>query len=348
VGRAFSKTCVWWAMRSVIERHSVNERPRLPDYLRAPVGVFGFIFCAYSLLFFIIPATLSILVWQSGLPAWGKALVVVLLWSAAQQGLHLLGMVGHEGFHGNLHRNRLVSVHLGMLFSSMVVGYLVAGYYVTHWDHHLYTNTQDDPDVQACARFKSFWSRLLLSRLYLTKIYRRNTFLLAFGRDFPGDRLPYGLRKLRTFSRFNLVYQLIWIAVYASVGVLDPMAFVVAILAPHIGLVGASGLRVYVEHAGTDAQVGRDARSFSSRLWTILFFGNNLHLEHHLYPNVPCYRLPALHRWLREQGFFDRNRSFIEPNGAAVFKYAGARYPYPSGDERMATKRRLLPATGGS
>jgi beta-carotene hydroxylase len=312
----------------------VIEKPRLPNYLTAPVGAFGFVFCAYSLLLFAIPALLSIVIWESDTLLWGKVVFFVLLWSAAQQGLHLLGLVGHEGLHGNLHRNRLLSVHLGMFFSSMATGFLVVGYYMTHWDHHLYTNTLEDPDVGAYTRFKSFWSRLVLSRMYQTKAYRRNTLALAFGRGFPGKRLPYGFRKLRVFARFNLAYHVIWIAIYALIGFVDPMWFVVAILVPYIAVVGASGLRVYIEHAGTDAEVGTNARSFSSHLWTILFFGNNLHLEHHLYPHVPCYRLPALHRWLREQGFFHRNGSFIEPYSAGAFKYAAARYAYPSGGER--------------
>ena len=326
--------------------HSVAVRPRLPAYLRAPPGPLGLVFCAYSLLLFLVPAALSIVVLESVASPWLTMILLVPLWLVGQHGIHMLGMVGHEGFHGSLHRNRLVSVHLGLLFSSMAISYLATGYYVSHWRHHLYTNTEDDPDVQACGRFKTLWSRCLLSRMYLTKIYRQNTYRLAFGGEFPGERLPFGLPKLRTFARFNLLYQLFWIAAYAAVGAIDLTWLLVAIVVPHLGAVVSSGLRIYVEHAGTDAEPARAARSFSSRFWTILFFGNNLHLEHHLYPNVPCYRLPALHAWLKQQGFFERNASYIETDSAAVFKYAGARYPYPLGDGRIEAGRALLPTVG--
>jgi fatty acid desaturase len=30
----------------------------------------------------------------------------------------------------------------------------------------------------------------------------------------------------------------------------------------------------------------------------------NFHVEHHLMPSVPCWRLPALHRLLVERGFY--------------------------------------------
>jgi beta-carotene hydroxylase len=245
------------------------ERPRLPEHLRAPIGASGLVFCAYSLLLFLLPTALNILVYEEveSLPL--KIALLVPLWLLSQQGLHLLGMAGHEGLHGNLHSNRLLSIYLGLLFSSMVLGYLVAGYYVSHWQHHLFTNTEADPDVQACSRFKNYWSRCLLSRLYLTGLYRKATFRLAFGQEFPDDRLPYGLAKMRTFAKLNLYYQALWIAVYAVFGVFQPMWLLVGVAMSYLLTIVGSGLRVYVEHAGTDGEPGRIARSFSSTFWTI-------------------------------------------------------------------------------
>ncbi len=140
---------------------TVVERPRLPDYLRAPPDALGLVFCLYSLLLFVVPAALSIAVFQIVEPLWLKLVLLVPLWLVAEHGIHMLGMVGHEGFHGNLHRNRAVSIQLGLIFSSMAISYLVTGYYVSHWHHHLYTNTDDDPDVQACSRFKTVWVAVL-------------------------------------------------------------------------------------------------------------------------------------------------------------------------------------------
>src|SRR6185295_19313141 len=44
----------------------------------------------------------------------------------------------------------------------------------------------------------------------------------------------------------------------------------------------------------------------SSPFWNFAFLNSNFHLEHHYFPGVPLYRLPALHRLLqpfyREQG----------------------------------------------
>ena len=45
--------------------------------------------------------------------------------------------------------------------------------------------------------------------------------------------------------------------------------------------------------------------------WERLFIAPNYvnyHLEHHLSAAVPCYRLPGLHRLLKDRGFFDQHR----------------------------------------
>ena len=58
-------------------------------------------------------------------------------------------------------------------------------------------------------------------------------------------------------------------------------------------------------------------------------FGGNHHLEHHLYPAVPQWRLPALHRWLVAQGHYDAlpDASVIDSR-LSVYRYALGRYPY--------------------
>jgi len=48
----------------------------------------------------------------------------------------------------------------------------------------------------------------------------------------------------------------------------------------------------------------------------------------------------------KQQGFFERSASYIETGNAAVFKYAGAHYPYPSGDGRIAAEPAMVPASG--
>ena len=70
-------------------------------------------------------------------------------------------------------------------------------------------------------------------------------------------------------------------------------------------------------------------RTNSSPLLTLLYFGNNFHLEHHLYPGVPCYRLPAVHSHLKSLGVFDQ---LVAPIGTDIASYFAPMLrvmPYP-------------------
>jgi fatty acid desaturase len=90
-------------------------------------------------------------------------------------------------------------------------------------------------------------------------------------------------------------------------------------------------VRPYIEHAGTGVGPFEDARTYSSPLMTALFAENNYHLEHHLFPSIPCYRLPALHRYLRTAGYYRAAGVAIEPTfrGALAHARAHSRYPEP-------------------
>jgi fatty acid desaturase len=92
-------------------------------------------------------------------------------------------------------------------------------------------------------------------------------------------------------------------------------------------------VRPYIEHAGTGVGLFQDARTYSSPLMTALFAGNNYHLEHHLYPSIPCYRLPALHRHLEAAGYYAAAPVAVEPTlrGALAHIRARWRYPEPPG-----------------
>lgn len=88
----------------------------------------------------------------------------------------------------------------------------------------------------------------------------------------------------------------------------------VAIAIPHLLGLLYTGLRPYAEHGGTGPGLFLDARTRTSPFFSVLYFFNNYHLEYHLYPWVPCYRLPAVHRYLKGYGYFRDPHVHIEPS----------------------------------
>src|SRR5262249_33062562 len=142
---------------------------------------------------------------------------------------------------------------------------------------------------------------------------------------------PFTGGTVRTLAVFNLLCSMLWLGTYIVITIYDPMAGLVSIALPHgLGLL-YTGLRPYLEHAGTDSEIFTNARTRTTPIFTALSFFNTYHLEHHLYPSVPCYRLPLVHRRLVEGGYLAANRAHIESGVLAAYAHAKSKSSYPMG-----------------
>ena len=59
---------------------------------------------------------------------------------------------------------------------------------------------------------------------------------------------------------------------------------------------------------------------------TAVYFGANYHLEHHLYPGVPCYRLHKVHKLLEDSGIYEQVNAPIEPSFFGSYRKVAAEY----------------------
>lgn len=318
--------------RVAVSEAARRERPRLPRELYERNGWWAAAFLLTGFAAFVGFGLLASWFVSTDTPIWLRALVTPVLVIAAAQGGHLLGFAGHEGIHLMLHRNKWVSTLLGA-FASAMTTLPAIGYGVAHWNHHRYTNQASDPDALLYPRYRTFWSRLLFARRAGTRTHLRNLVLMARGQPLPlGYRLPFTLREQQLLAVLNLGFLAFWFAVYAMLAYESPKTALVAVAAPLVVLVGMSGLRGYVEHAGTSVGVLRDSRSYTHPVYTALFFGNNFHLEHHVYPGVPCYNLPRVHRILAAGRCFAGHGSEVDGSlaGPLLATTSRAQYPEPS------------------
>jgi fatty acid desaturase len=253
------------------------------------------------------------------------------LFLMAGQGLHLLGIIGHDGSHGNLHRVRFKSMTIGIMCSSIVPLHCDVGFSIWHAEHHRWLNGEKDPDAALLGRYRSYLRRVLLVRSIVTRNYLRYTVRLATNR-WPEDhfiRLGVPRETLVRFARLNLACCLAWLSLFVTLTVRAPLVGICILWAPYAGAALLSGMRPYVEHAGTSTGEFDGARSYTNGLFTFLFGGANYHLAHHLFPTVPCYRLPAFHRWLESTGHFGGASLHVDPTLSGYVRYAGMRYPSP-------------------
>lgn len=311
-------------------------RPRLPRewYRHSLLGTATFL--GYAVVLFAVPATAAGVLSVADGALWWRVPAILSLLMIAQQGLHDLGISGHEGFHFLLHRNKYVSVLLGMFFSSMVILFMEIGIATSHLKHHRHTNQADDPDSQLFARFDTFWRRLFLARINTNRVYIRNAIQMARG-SVPEDRfLPFADRELVWLARLQVLLVGLWVALYVALLVRWPLPALVGVGGAHVAVFLMSGLRPYIEHAGTRDDAYGHSRSYCSPILTAAFFFNNLHLEHHLYPGIPCYRLGRVHRLLSEIGFFEASGAVVEPGFWGAFRALRGDSPYPHAKEIRA------------
>lgn len=281
-----------------------NElRKQLPDHLFRKSNIWPLYYILHGLTLWCGSSYLALLVYQTPeLASWLRHPIMAGLLALAGLGLAHMGTLGHEGFHGNLNRNRRLSMLMGIVTSSMVPFYLVVGYSVTHWQHHLFTNQDRDPDYRFFRGRDRLLTRFSNGPVTLTG-YLAMTLAIAVNPEKVRDNpYPFKPAEARVFAIINLLCVLAFIAGYLYVVVAAPLVSLVMLGIPYLVASAYVSLLPYIEHAGIDPRSPETTRSYTSPLFTLVFLGLNYHREHHLFPSVQIHKLPALHRQLAAQG----------------------------------------------
>jgi beta-carotene hydroxylase len=308
---------------------ALMKRPAIPREYYEPTGWQGVVFFVFTACWILVPGLAAIMVAKSDWALWARVAVCAPLVVLASHGFHLVGWFAHEGIHLSLAKNRYVSIVIGILVSGISL-FPAMGYGITHWNHHRFTNQESDPDARIYPRHRTFWRRFFLARLTANRGYVHNCVALVLGKPLDkGYRLPFTDTEQRLLAALTLANMGLWCVLYAGLTWIDPVAGALGAIVPLLISIPVTGLRIYLEHNGTDAGVFRDTRSYVAPFYTFLLHGNNMHLEHHLYPKVPCYNLPKVHAFLREQGCYRLWGSHIVPGIVAPLRYVGGRYQYP-------------------
>ncbi len=223
---------------------------------------------------------------------WGK----VAIW--AMMGFVINGMVqlSHETWHNNLFEARWANTAFGVGLG-LLVGISHAALKHDHLMHHRHNRTAMDPDAYNAGR-DSLGQRVLfyavvLFGLPLSVIYFNVLYPLQW---FERRKLPgHFARVLLGAVGYAALFGGLW-----RVGVLG-QALEVWII-PLIATGPFNGLKSIADHhnnvwRGGRFQTATTVRSNAVVTW--FWSGLNYHLDHHLFPRVPGYNLPRLHRHLR-------------------------------------------------
>jgi fatty acid desaturase len=234
--------------------------------------------------------------WMLRDPSWLATALGTLVIASS---IHALGILGHDTAHHTLFSNRHLNRWGGfLLWAPAMVS--ASCYKLVHVFHHRYLRTPKDPDDMRYASSQPrafFWVWLFGGApLYVLFALPRNGMLLGKPDERRAVLLEYAallaiLVTVIACVPFALVFKL-WLVPWLLAGIFVQVRGI----SEHPLTPGGSPLR--------------DTRTVTSnRLVSFLMCNLNYHLEHHLFPGVPWYNLPAVHRELR--GEFEQHGSSL-------------------------------------
>ena len=222
---------------------------------------------------------------------------------------HALLILMHDGVHYRLFRNRRLNDWTAEIVLAWPNLISARAYRRNHFAHHSYLNTPQDPDWarrqgDAAWVFPMHWGRLAM----------------LIVRDASGVGAIFFLRLARTLlskdtgvsTGFLIARYGFYIAVAAAFVWFG--AFKLLLLYWFVPLftwlILIFRIRSIAEHSAIDhrSPAYSQTRSTRASLLEHLFVAPknvNYHIEHHFYPSVPFYRLPALHRTLMAKPEFN-------------------------------------------
>lgn len=226
-------------------------------------------------------------------PIWAR----IPIWILAGFLINGLVQLGHDAWHHNLFPRPWQNEIYGHLFS-LLFGVSFSAARHAHLRHHWYNRTERDPDAYnvgaAGPLVKVQFYAVVFLGLVLAPIHFGILYPLAF---YERRALPRHLAELCSYA---LVYFAIFRFVLAPRG-LVPIAIAVW-LVPLAFATPWNGLKSIADHFANTWKGDRFHTATTVRttaLWSWLWNGLNYHLDHHLFPRVPGYRLARIHARIR-------------------------------------------------
>jgi fatty acid desaturase len=202
---------------------------------------------------------------------------------------HALAILGHDGTHFTLSRNRRLNDHLTNLIAFWPIGLTVSGYRTLHFKHHRHAGTEDDPELGHKRSRSPQWdlpakpSRILKYALLDIVGGSLPDYLIILKYSKPDKRSEY--LPLLCFHAVAItllaVSELWWAGLlwYAGLVTTFMMSF---------------RLRLWLEHQGTP-----DTHRLYLNFWQALLLAPHnswMHWEHHAWPSIPYHRLAEVRR----------------------------------------------------
>ncbi|MBN8981106.1 MAG: fatty acid desaturase family protein [Rhizobiales bacterium] len=223
------------------------------------------------------------------------ALAVVVIGSR----INGLGGLMHDAAHYRAYENRKLNDFVGEVIA-LPTSASMAGYRNSHFAHHRELNSENDPDWTRNVGLEEFEFPTSPKNVvkhvmqYLSGL-KIKTALGGFHKNAETRDIPAAVNRARMIFFAGLVAASIAFGFWKLILLywIVPLATV---------FLAIRYVRNVAEHYAVEHEnVLNESRTVIApfwELWLIAPWGLNYHLEHHLFPSVPCFRLGELHRLL--------------------------------------------------
>jgi fatty acid desaturase len=220
-----------------------------------------------------------------------------------------LAVLMHEGSHGMLFKTRKLNERVTQWLTAWPIFLNVHAYRVRHMAHHRFTRTDKDPENYLYTPFPV--TKPSMAR----KIIRDLTGIAALRTNFAVFRFIWGApqgRSIRLIGYYGgpVLFNLALALTANAFGRLD-LYFLMWLLPFFTTYMLFLRIRNIAEHAtvpdtANPLQNSRTTLAGIVERTLVAPYWVNFHIEHHLLPYVPCYRLPEIHKILIERGYGDK------------------------------------------
>jgi len=237
---------------------------------------------------------------------------------------HALGVIAHDAAHYTLFKNRWANDWIGETVLGWPILISLRFYRRQHLAHHANLSSERDPDYvrnrpDLLVEQRTWRDVLLLMAGRGTKQAGLSSMFVGAVTK-PGDRAWIVGRLFYYLAGAALITWMGWWPAFALYWLVPLFTWFVLVMR----------LRTILEHWGVENRTTFDMTrtTLVGPLEGLLLLPNHisLHLEHHHYPRVPCYRLPALRRRLLENPVF-RERAHVS---RGVFRALLEVFRYPA------------------
>jgi fatty acid desaturase len=268
----------WYRSLDPAKKQAIRELHRINPWWNLVGVAFAVLWLLTGLLVVRVPS------WLVRIPAY---VVIGIL-------IHGMANFMHEGIHGTLFRDKRKSRWFGFIMGAPALFSLTA-YGVNHLLHHRYNRTENDPDeitnvTKDPRRLRFFFYAWIVCGMVL---YSLRLPYSAITRGSPSQRAQAAVEHVLLMLLLGCVLYSSWL--WGSLPTLGHVWLIPLVVTALIG-----NVRGWAEHTLTvPGHPLTETRTVtSSRLFSFLHINLNYHLEHHLFPGVPWYNLPKVHRIL--------------------------------------------------